>query len=532
MTTTERRTAYVSAGVWDDSTLGGRLADHAEERPDAVAVIDGTDGRRFTYRQLHQDAGKVAGFLEAEGVRPGQVVSVQLPNRYESVAVDVGVLLAGCVLNPLLPNYREHELSEILTRAGSRVLVTPAQYRGFDYVAMARALSASTSTVHLISDPDASRAERGTVEHLLAEHDGGPSVALASAKDVSEVIFTSGTEASPKAVMHTEQTTNAGVQLAQRALGLNDGDIVWMPSPIGHSTGLNYGVRLAIYLGLPIVLQDRWNGETALSLVNQHACTYTLAATTFLADLVSVAESRGERADSLRLFGCGGAPVPPDLVRRARDVGIGVQRLYGSTEALVVSWNRPTSPSNKLELTDGLIVDETEVEVRNDEGLAVSTGVVGELFIRGPSTCVGFLDNPEKMTETFTPGGWIRSGDLGSVDAERYVSIQGRKKEILIRGGINIAPREIEDLISEMPQVESVAVVGLPDDRLGEITCACVAMSGDHTLELDELVDFLKGKQLAIYKLPQRLVVLGEFPRTASGKVQKNILARRLLEES
>jgi acyl-CoA synthetase (AMP-forming)/AMP-acid ligase II len=301
-----------------------------------------------------------------------------------------------------------------------------------------------------------------------------------------------------------------------------------MPSPIGHSTGFNYGVRFALYHGLPLVLQDAWDPDAAVDLIRRRRCTYTLAATTFLQDLVAAVQRTDGRLDSLRCFGCGGAPVPPDLVRAAEAVGIGVLRLYGSTEVLVGTWNRATSPAARRVATDGRPVSHVDLDVRADDGRRCAPGEPGELFTRGPNTCVGFFRDEARTAATFDDDGWVRSGDLVVVDADGYLTVVGRKKEIIIRGGMNIAPREIEELLVAFDEVERAAVVGLPDERLGERSCACVVLRPGAALDLDTAVTRLRDRGLATYKLPERLVILDALPTTASGKVQKHEITRRL----
>jgi non-ribosomal peptide synthetase component E (peptide arylation enzyme) len=255
----------------------------------------------------------------------------------------------------------------------------------------------------------------------------------------------------------------------------------------------------------------------------------TLASTTFLQDLVAEAERRGDhRLGSMTRFGCGGSPVPPELVRRAAACGIGVLRLYGSTEVLVATWNRPGGAAEKLIATDGPALTDVEVEVRDEDGAVCAPGVAGELHIRGPNTCVGFYRDPDRTAATFVPGGWVRSGDLVTMDDDGFVTVVGRKKEIIIRGGLNITPREIEDLLLDFPEVERAAVVGLPHERLGERVCACVVLAPGTGLDFDTMVARLRGIGLATYKLPEQLEVLESLPVTASGKVQKFEIVDRL----
>ncbi len=535
--TAESVQRYRDLGLWDDITLVDRVRDHAASRPEAIAIIDSTDDRRVTYAQLWHDASGFAAFLISRGVQPGDGVSVQLPNSYETAVVDLGVLAAGAVLNPLLPNYRAHELRHVLAVSHAKAYITPDTYRGFDHLAMARDLCGSLPEVHTHV---VVRTNEGTDRSLdpgsfdlgdVLEHTRPDAAALPAldAAAVSELIFTSGTEAAPKAIMHSEQTANVNVLATIEAMALTEHDVVWMPSPIGHSTGLNCGLRVALYAGLPIVLQDRWDPERAAELIERERCSYTLAATTFLNDLVRTLRASPRDVRSMRAFGCGGAPVPPDLVVAAADVGVTVLRIYGSTEGLIIAWNRAGAPLEKRAETDGTPMPNVEVEIRDEADRVVGAGVEGEIHVRGPEVCIGFFDDPERMANVFTDDGWLRSGDLGVIDADGSLTIVGRKKEIIIRGGMNIAPREIEDLLCEMPSVRAAAVVGLPDERLGELVCACIV--ADEPLDLADIVAFLRTRELATYKLPQAIRVIDAIPMTASGKLRKAVLRDAIVAE-
>ncbi len=523
------RTHYEATGAWDDSTLPGRLHERAAASPDAVAVVDAGGERSRTRGQLAADVRRLAGFLRARGIGAGDVVSVQLPNWYETVVVDLAVLDVGAVLNPMLPLYRGKELRHMLAASGAKAIFTPTVLRGHDFPAMIADLRGDVPTLlEHVAVPDPLDAPDGFGEWLAAN---GADAELAGrdARAVSELIFTSGTEAAPKAIMHTEQTTNHGVRSLWASLGMGDDEVVWMPSPIGHSTGLNYGVRPAVYFGLPLVLQDRWSAEEAARLVERFGCSYTLAATTFLSDLVAYAGTHGCDVSTLRHFGSGGAPVPPPLVEAAAGVGIDVLRLYGSTELLCATWNRPDSPGEKKVLTDGRALDGVEIDVRDDDGRSVR-GEPGEIFGRSPNACVGFFADPTRTSATFDAEGWVRTGDVGVLDEDGYLTIVGRKKEIIIRGGLNIAPRELEELILTLPGVSATAVVGLPHDRLGEVVCACVVVEAGVEVRLEDVVSGLRAQGIATFKLPQALVCVDALPTTSTGKIRKHELVAAIAD--
>jgi acyl-CoA synthetase (AMP-forming)/AMP-acid ligase II len=501
------------------------VREHARETPDAVAVVDLLGERRHSYAELQEDARRVAGFLLEAGVSPGDVVAVQLPNRYETVVIALGVLMAGAVVNPMLPVYRSKELRYMLTVGRTRVMFLPDTCRGHDHVSMVGALQpelpelTTRVVVPLVGGP----VPDGWVPFgaIVQRRPETPDATCEPpAEEVSELIFTSGTEADPKAIMHTEQTTNFSVRAAWTSLSMDRDDVVWMPSPVGHSTGFNYGVRMALYHGLKLVLQDRWDGAEAARLVEAERCTYTLAATTFLRDIVSAAGRGAGDISSMSMFGCGGAPVPAELVSAASERGVTVLRLYGSTEVLVATWNRRSSPEEKRTQTDGRPVDGVEVEVWDAAGTPVA-GEPGEIETRGPNTCVGFFEDPGRTAATFHPDGWVRSGDVAVMDGDGHLTVVGRVKEIIIRGGLNIAPREIEDLLLTMPGVRAAAVVGLPHDRLGEIGCACVVPEDGVEITLQAVAAHLDAAGLARYKQPERLVLVDAIPMTSTGKVQK-----------
>jgi acyl-CoA synthetase (AMP-forming)/AMP-acid ligase II len=523
----ERVAKYREVGWWTDETLAAMVNFHADLNPSSVAVVDELGGSRHTYAELRRHAASLAQSLAALGVRVGETVSVQLPNAYHAVVAAVAVQSLGAVLNPLLPNYRTRELLHAVTTTESGVVITPGTYHGWDYVPMIDEVCklSGVDVIHLVDDDSA--ADDVSIGALIAANPD-PERLREVKSAVSEVIFTSGTESTPKAIMHSEENANCAVRTLFKDLGSSENRAVWMPSPVGHSTGFNFGIRAALYHGLPLILQDRWSASDAIELLQRFGGTYTLAATTFLSDLVDECERTGVRLPRMREFGCGGAPVAPDLVRRADAVGIQVLRLYGSTEVLCATWNRPTSTLEQRAHTDGLPLSNTEIQIRDDVGRPMPVDTEGEVYVRGPQASVGFFADPERTAATYLPDGWIRTGDLATVDDDGYLTIVGRKKEIIIRGGVNIAPREIEEMLLQFAEVERASVVGVHDPRLGERTCACVVFSPGRKLDLGQIVARLRDAGLATYKLPERLHVMETLPMTSSGKVQKHVIVEDL----
>jgi acyl-CoA synthetase (AMP-forming)/AMP-acid ligase II len=526
VTTAGRRQRYVSAGLWDMETLPAAVHRRAGSDPDRIAVVDLEGTRRVTYRELDEAASRVAAFLTASGVNPGDVVAVQMPNWYETVAIDVGVLRAGAVLNPLIPSYEANELGHMLDVGGAVAVITPDRYRSFDFGCrieeVSKALGRALRHIRIPNPHDG----QPTLAQFAAPADETRAVAR-DAAEISELLFTSGTEASPKAILHSEQTTSFAIRQNARHLGLDENIVVWMPSPLGHSTGLNYGARLALQLGGRLVLQDRWEPTTAVRICASEKPSYTSVSTTFLTDMLTVLERSPADLSTLRYFTCAGTTIPAMVVSEAAKYGITVLRGYGSSETLTVSKNTPDDEWDLRVRTEGRPLDNVEVELRDAAGNTVPPGVPGEVFVRGPATCLGFARDPERTAATFSAEGWVRTGDLATLDRRGYLTIVGRTKEIIIRGGMNIAPAEIEDLLRANRRIVDVVVVGLPDARLGELVCACI-VAADPKPSFDEIVADLRDKRLATYKLPQRVEYFTSLPRTSTGKVRRPDLVAQI----
>jgi cyclohexanecarboxylate-CoA ligase len=475
-------------------------------------------------------AERAAGMLARLGVRSGDVVSFQLPNWLEAAIVHYATVRLGAVSNPIIPIYRAHEVEFIVRQARSRVLVVPDVFRRFDYremVAEFRHRAADLDHVLVVGEPGGDGASSFAAE---LEAGGSPPEISRSSSDPALVLYTSGTEANPKGVLHSHDTLVYECRSIIELYELSPADRVFMPSPVTHITGLLYGLLLPFMLGTGVVLQDTWDAAAALDLIERERCSFCVGATPFLHGLVHAPDLADRDISSMRVFGCGGADVPPALIRKAHErLGIVASRLYGSTECPTVTGTPLRAPLEQHADTDGRPIGRSELRVLDEDGRALPTGARGDLQARGPDLCLGYLD-PSLNERAFTEDGWFRTGDLAVVDADGAVRIAGRSKDIIVRGGENLSAKEIEDLLFEHPVVDEVAVVGYPDDVLGERACAFVVASGP--LELEDLVDFLRRRRVANQKLPERLRIVPALPKTASGKVQKFRLRDQLRDQA
>jgi cyclohexanecarboxylate-CoA ligase len=514
-------TDWAARGAYQGRTSGSFLEDCLRSVPTRTAVVEGR--HRLTYAGLAEHAFGLAGRLAAIGVTHGDVVTMQLPNWWESSVVYQALCHLGCVVNPVVPIYRERELGFIVDQARPAAMVIPHRFRGFDYVAMVERLLAASA----IRPPVVVVRSEGDLPHGFTAVEELPAGAgelgasPARPDDICLLLYTSGTTADPKGVLHNHETLVYEVGSIIDACSVGSHDTVFMPSPVTHITGFLFGLLMPPMLGMKATLLDVWEPVAAVDLVEREACRFTMGATPFLHGMVEEHLRRGQPS-SLRIFMCGGADVPPALVRQATGVlDAHVARIYGSSEFPTFCCGRPGDPPDICADTDGLPLG--PVRGRLDGG----TDGVGELLVDGPELFLGYLDAGLNAA-AFTADGFFRTGDLASIDGRGAVTIRGRQKDIILRGGENISAKEVEDLLFGHPLVREVAVVAMPDPVLVERVCAFVVPAGGATLTLADLVGYLDGHGLARQKYPERLVLVDALPTTASGKVQKFVLRQRL----
>jgi cyclohexanecarboxylate-CoA ligase len=520
----------------DGRLLSSYVAEAAREYPDRIAVVDGAT--RLTYREFHDLILRGAAALAGLGIRPGEVVSWQLPNWWEALVVHHAILRAGLISNPLMPILREHELAFMLRQARSRALFVPEHFRGFDHTAMAERLSADLPDLaHVITVRPASLEANPFIEFLAGGHaTEAPSEDQRSADQPCLLLYTSGTESAPKGALHSHTTLGYEDRSIIDVFGLTADDVVFMPSPLPHITGVLYGAHLATMLASRVVLQDVWDPARGLALIEQERCSFTIAATPFLHMLAEHPDLTHRDIRSLRVFGCGGADVSPTLVRRATDrLDACVVRIYGSTEFPTLSCGRLEDSLDRRAETDGRPIGRARVRCVNEDGVDVPDGEPGELLVRGPELFLGYLDRAVTAT-SMTADGWFRTGDLGIIDPDGSVVIKGRRKDIIVRGGENISVKEVEDLILESPEVREVAIVAMPDPVMVERMCAYVVPEPGCRPTVASIGDGLIQGGLMRQKLPERVELVDELPKTPSGKVKKfelrSRIARSLADEA
>jgi acyl-CoA synthetase (AMP-forming)/AMP-acid ligase II len=523
---------YADAGLWAGKTIADLALEHADQDPDAVVFLN--DPAQPTYASLASDAEALANSLIDMGLVPGDVVSFQMPNWYEAAVINLAAAMAGFVINPIVIIYRDAEVRQMLADSGAKAFFHSETFRGYDHSAMIERIRVDLPALtHIV--PVRRTGGTSGFEALVAAGRGRRlNVPKVDPRSVKMVLYTSGTTGRPKGVLHSHETLARAVQACVQHWSIQTGNAILMPSPITHVSGYSNGLELPFIGGTRTVLMESWNATEALSLIERFQVRGTVAATPFLQELVARARDAGTTLPSLNFFACGGAAVPPDIVRDANALfGKPVAfRVFGSSEVPLVTLGFP-SDAEHAATTDGQIVD-YEVRVLNDDGGDVEPGQEGEIVARGPAMFMGYADEGQTR-EAIDADGFFKTGDIGIVTPENAVLITGRKKDLIIRGGENISAKEIEDVLHLHAAVAEASVVAMPHARLGEGICAFVIARQSVSADFADLVAFVAQSGLAPQKRPERIEFVTELPRTASGKIRKDVLrdtVRRLVTET
>jgi acyl-coenzyme A synthetase/AMP-(fatty) acid ligase len=522
---------YRRSGKWGTQAFNTVMEEACTQKwPGGIFLVASpTRPARLTFKEFHERGTLLAGALHGLGLRKGDVLAMEMPNWMEACLLYHAATTLGLVVVPIIHIYQAKEVEFILRQSGAKVFVVPDDWRGIDYLAMVEAI----------------RPRLPGLEHVIVVGEKIPDACIAfadlEAKATTEfprpdvqpdephvLAYTSGTTSDPKGVVHSHNTLLAEVRAMTAASRGGPDDVFLCPNPIGHIAGIYSALISPFLVGLrKIVLMDGWDPKWALELIQEHKVTYSGGATFFLMTLLNTPEFSEYDTSSIDLFGLGGAGVPPSLVEQAEASGWWSMRSYGCTEHPSVTMGLRTDVLEKRAYTDGRPMMDVELRIVDEDGNDVVSGEQGEIVTRGPDQFLGYMD-PAMDAEAFDDAGWFHTGDIGRLDADGYLIVTDRKKDIIIRGGENISAREVEELLATHPNVQESAVTWISDTRYGERVCAFIISRDGKPITLADVQDHFRVNRVAKQKTPERVEMVTEFPRTLSGKVQKYVLRRQI----
>ncbi|MEK8355765.1 medium-chain fatty-acid--CoA ligase [Escherichia coli] len=527
----QRRAAYRQQGLWGDASLADYWQQTARAMPDKIAVVD-NHGASYTYSALDHAASCLANWMLAKGIESGDRIAFQLPGWCEFTVIYLACLKIGAVSVPLLPSWREAELVWVLNKCQAKMFFAPTLFKQTRPVDLILPLQNQLPQLQQIVGVDklAPATSSLSLSQIIADNTPLTTAITTHGDELAAVLFTSGTEGLPKGVMLTHNNILASERAYCARLNLTWQDVFMMPAPLGHATGFLHGVTAPFLIGARSVLLDIFTPDACLALLEQQRCTCMLGATPFVYDLLNVLEKQPADLSALRFFLCGGTTIPKKVARECQQLGIKLLSVYGSTESSPHAVVNLDDPLSRFMHTDGYAAAGVEIKVVDDARKTLPPGCEGEEALRGPNVFMGYFDEPELTARALDEEGWYYSGDLCRMDEAGYIKITGRKKDIIVRGGENISSREVEDILLQHPKIHDACVVAMPDERLGERSCAYVVLKAPHhSLSLEEVVAFFSRKRVAKYKYPEHIVVIEKLPRTASGKIQKFLLRKDIM---
>lgn len=527
----QRRAAYRQQGLWGDASLADYWQQTARAMPDKIAVVD-NHGASYTYSALDHAASCLANWMLAKGIESGDRIAFQLPGWCEFTVIYLACLKIGAVSVPLLPSWREAELVWVLNKCQAKMFFAPTLFKQTRPVDLILPLQNQLPQLQQIVGVDklAPATSSLSLSQIIADNTPLTTAITTHGDELAAVLFTSGTEGLPKGVMLTHNNILASERAYCARLNLTWQDVFMMPAPLGHATGFLHGVTAPFLIGARSVLLDIFTPDACLALLEQQRCTCMLGATPFVYDLLNLLEKQPADLSALRFFLCGGTTIPKKVARECQQRGIKLLSVYGSTESSPHAVVNLDDPLSRFMHTDGYAAAGVEIKVVGDARKTLPPGCEGEEASRGPNVFMGYFDEPELTARALDEEGWYYSGDLCRMDEAGYIKITGRKKDIIVRGGENISSREVEDILLQHPKIHDACVVAMPDERLGERSCAYVVLKAPHhSLSLEEVVAFFSRKRVAKYKYPEHIVVIEKLPRTASGKIQKFLLRKDIM---
>lgn len=528
----QRRAAYRQQGLWGDAPLADYWQQTARAMPDKIAVVD-NHGASYTYSALDHAASCLANWMLAKGIESGDRIAFQLPGWCEFTVIYLACLKIGAVSVPLLPSWREAELVWVLNKCQAKMFFAPTLFKQTRPVDLILPLQNQLPQLQQIVGVDklAPATSSLSLSQIIADNTPLTTAITTHGDELAAVLFTSGTEGLPKGVMLTHNNILASERAYCARLNLTWQDVFMMPAPLGHATGFLHGVTAPFLIGARSVLLDIFTPDACLALLEQQRCTCMLGATPFVYDLLNLLEKQPADLSALRFFLCGGTTIPKKVARECQQRSIKLLSVYGSTESSPHAVVNLDDPLSRFMHTDGYAAAGVEIKVVDDARKTLPPGCEGEEASRGPNVFMGYFDEPELTARALDEEGWYYSGDLCRMDEAGYIKITGRKKDIIVRGGENISSLEVEDILLQHPKIHDACVVAMPDERLGERSCAYVVLKAPHhSLSLEEVVAFFSRKRVAKYKYPEHIVVIEKLPRTASGKIQKFLLRKDIVQ--
>lgn len=529
---------YYAKGYWTEKTLNDRWNEAVAAHPDKEYVGDNV-GTKLTYAEVDDKASRLAAWLKDVGVENGDVVNIQLPPWSEFCIMYVACLKVGAVIAPVPVTYNDEDLVYEMNLVEAKAFLCSTfhhktNYENLIHSVVNRVPSLSRAALAVV-DKNKPANRSITLNEIFERYEPLREAPESKSDDVVLILSTSGTTGKPKAVLITHNALIFSETTFAKLFHLTEDDVMFMPAPLNHATGFNHGLITPMLLGGRVVLQQEFRAFEAIEIINNAGVTWSMGATPFIYDLLNTAEESGLTFGNMHLYICGGAPVPGTMVQRASKHGLLLCEDYGSTESCP---HLAVPPEHCLEWNgswSGVPFDGIEVAVVDDAGNVVPFGTQGEEVSRGPQMFVGYLKNPEATAKDLKDDGWFYSGDLCIQDEQGRIKINGRKKEILIRGGINISANEVDNNLTGCPGVGAHATIGLPDDRLGERICTfIVPVPGQPEPTIDSIAAYLNEIGVAKRLRPEHIELIDEIPMTESGKVKRHQLSdelKRRLEE-
>ncbi|MEE0343437.1 MAG: medium-chain fatty-acid--CoA ligase [Eggerthellaceae bacterium] len=535
----QNKKEYYEKGYWTEQTLFDVWSDRVSKFPDNEYVSDNL-GVRFTYAEIDDKAGRLAAWLKSVGVQNGDVVSFQMPPWSEFCILYVACLKVGAVCHPLPVTFNGEDLVYSMNLVESKAFICPTFHHKTNFedqfLSVKDEITSLLDGAFCVHDKTVESHGTITLNQIFETFEPLTEAPESDSDEIVLILSTSGTTGRPKAVLISHNALIFSEKTFIKSLHLTREDVMFMPAPLNHATGFNHGLITPLLLGARVVLQQEFHPEESIEIMNKEGVTWSMGATPFIYDMLNVAEKKSLSFDTLKLYVCGGAPVPGTMVHRADKHGLKLCECYGSTESCP---HLLVPPEDCLEWNgnwSGIACEGIEVKVVDEKGNEVPYGTQGEEISRGPHMFSGYLKNPEATAKDLSDDGWFYSGDLCIQDEQGRVKINGRKKEILIRGGINISANEVDNNLDGCPGVGSHATIGLPDDRLGERICTFIVQKGDVVPTLDSIAEYLDSIGVAKRLRPEHIEFIDEIPMTESGKVKRHQLAdeldRRLKERT